>query len=102
MQETLTDWLQLLVRILRNSIHLQDHSLTHWAVWLYVIPSEPMNSMLTASSRGSTIGISAIAFVIAVAVPFFSYLIGLIGSLCCAPTCVSLFRNLCGSPSNFR
>lgn len=38
---------------------------------------------------GSTLGISAVAFLIAGAVPFFSYLIGLIGSLCCAPTCVS-------------
>ncbi|CAK7234861.1 hypothetical protein SBRCBS47491_009091 [Sporothrix bragantina] len=24
----------LLVRVLRNSVHLQDHSFTHWAVWL--------------------------------------------------------------------
>ncbi|EPE04122.1 neutral amino acid transporter [Ophiostoma piceae UAMH 11346] len=61
----------LLVRILRNSEHLQARSLTHWAVWF-----------------GSTIGISAISFIIAGAVPFFSYLIGLIGSLCCAPTCL--------------
>ncbi|RSL88338.1 hypothetical protein CDV31_016080 [Fusarium ambrosium] len=61
----------LLVRILRNSEHLQNHSLIHWTVWL-----------------GSTIGISAVAFIIAGAVPFFSYLIGLIGSLCCAPTCL--------------
>ncbi|KAL6850718.1 hypothetical protein ACO1O0_007843 [Amphichorda felina] len=37
---------------------------------------------------GATIGISAVAFIIAGAVPFFSYLIGLIGSLCCAPTCL--------------
>ncbi|KAJ5385737.1 transmembrane amino acid transporter protein-domain-containing protein [Penicillium cosmopolitanum] len=49
----------LLVRILRNSKHL-----------------------------GSTIGISSLAFIIAEAVPFFGYLIGLIGSLCCAPTCL--------------
>ncbi|SPO01220.1 related to neutral amino acid permease [Cephalotrichum gorgonifer] len=61
----------LLVRILRDSVHLQDHSFTHWVTWL-----------------GSTIGISALAFLVAGAVPFFSYLIGLIGSLCCAPTCL--------------
>ncbi|KAH8173717.1 transmembrane amino acid transporter protein [Sarocladium implicatum] len=61
----------LLVRVLRNSVHLQSNTLTHWGVWL-----------------GSTLGISAIAFIIAGAVPFFSYLIGLIGSLCCAPTCL--------------
>uniref|UniRef100_A0A0B7K8K0 Amino acid transporter transmembrane domain-containing protein n=1 Tax=Bionectria ochroleuca TaxID=29856 RepID=A0A0B7K8K0_BIOOC len=62
----------LLVRILRNSEHLQSHTAIHWATWF-----------------GSTVGISAIAFVIAVGIPFFSYLIGLIGSLCCAPACVS-------------
>lgn len=44
--------------------------------------------MLTLSRRGSTIGISSIAFISAGAVPFFSYLIGLNGSLCLAPTCV--------------
>ncbi|CAG9954253.1 unnamed protein product [Clonostachys rosea f. rosea IK726] len=60
----------LLVRILRNSEHLQSHTAIHWATWF-----------------GSTVGISAIAFVIAVGIPFFSYLIGLIGSLCCAPAC---------------
>lgn len=63
----------LLVRILRNSDHLQTRSLIHWAVWL-----------------ASTVGISSISFIIAGAVPFFSYLIGLIGSLCCAPTCLIL------------
>ncbi|KAH8200345.1 hypothetical protein TruAng_005498 [Truncatella angustata] len=62
---------KLLVRILRDSVHLQDHSVTHWVTWL-----------------ASTIGISALAFVVAGAIPFFSYLIGLIGSLCCAPTCL--------------
>ncbi|KAH6976452.1 transmembrane amino acid transporter protein-domain-containing protein [Ilyonectria sp. MPI-CAGE-AT-0026] len=61
----------LLVRILRDSEHLQSNSFTHWATWL-----------------GSTIGITILSFVIAEAVPFFSYLIGLIGSLCCAPTCL--------------
>ncbi|CAM1508651.1 Fc.00g054990.m01.CDS01 [Cosmosporella sp. VM-42] len=61
----------LLVRILRNSEHLQSNSITHWGTWL-----------------GSTIGITILSFIVAEAVPFFSYLIGLIGSLCCAPTCL--------------
>ncbi|KAJ4248418.1 hypothetical protein NW762_012755 [Fusarium torreyae] len=60
----------LLVRILRNSEHLQKHSIIHWVTWF-----------------GSTLGISAIAFITAEAIPFFSYLIGLIASACCAPTC---------------
>jgi hypothetical protein len=46
--------------------------------------------ILTQSFSGSTVGITALSFIIAEAIPFFSYLIGLIGSLCCAPTCVSL------------
>ncbi|KAF5004539.1 hypothetical protein FDECE_8971 [Fusarium decemcellulare] len=60
----------LLVRILRNSTHLQSNTIIHWSTWL-----------------GSTLGISAIAFITAEAIPFFSYLIGLIASFCCAPTC---------------
>ncbi|KAF4471294.1 neutral amino acid permease [Fusarium albosuccineum] len=60
----------LLVRILRNSTHLQSNTVIHWSTWL-----------------GSTLGISAIAFITAEAIPFFSYLIGLIASFCCAPTC---------------
>ncbi|WVQ85847.1 hypothetical protein IAT38_008015 [Cryptococcus sp. DSM 104549] len=63
----------LLVKILRNSKHLQSNSLIHWGTWL-----------------GSTCGITALSFIVAEAIPFFSYLIGLIGSLCCAPTCLVL------------
>ncbi|KAI5922372.1 transmembrane amino acid transporter protein-domain-containing protein [Camillea tinctor] len=61
----------LLVRILKDSVHLQSNSIIHWVTWL-----------------GSTIGITSLSFVIAQSIPFFSYLIGLIGSLCCAPTCL--------------
>ncbi|KAF7563731.1 hypothetical protein G7046_g380 [Stylonectria norvegica] len=61
----------LLVRILRDSDHLQSNSAIHWVTWL-----------------GSTLGITTLAFIVAEAVPFFSYLLGLIGSLCCAPTCL--------------
>lgn len=52
--------------------------MTHWVTWL-----------------GSTFGITALSFIIAEAIPFFSYLIGLIGSLCCAPTCVSEPNSSC-------
>ncbi|WWC63883.1 uncharacterized protein I303_106488 [Kwoniella dejecticola CBS 10117] len=61
----------VLVRVLRNSRHLQSKTPIHWAVWL-----------------GATIGITTTSFVIAEAIPFFSYLVGLIGALCCAPTCL--------------
>ncbi|KAG9234309.1 transmembrane amino acid transporter protein-domain-containing protein [Amylocarpus encephaloides] len=61
----------LFVKLLRDSEHLQSNSIIHWVTWL-----------------GSTIGITILSFLIAQAIPFFSYLIGLIGSLCCAPTCL--------------
>ncbi|KAI9641909.1 hypothetical protein NHQ30_009777 [Ciborinia camelliae] len=73
---TSTLWVHLaakfiLVKVLRGSEHLQSNSFIHWSIWL-----------------GSTIGISILSFIIAEAIPFFTYLIGLIGSLCCAPTCL--------------
>jgi hypothetical protein len=61
------------VRILRNSQHLQKNTLIHWGTWL-----------------SCTIGLGAIAFVIAEAVPIFSYLIALVGSLCFAPLAITL------------
>ncbi|KAI1857905.1 hypothetical protein JX265_010935 [Neoarthrinium moseri] len=73
---TSTLWVHLaakfvFVRILRNSVHLQSNSIIHWVTWL-----------------GSTIGITVLSFLIAEAIPFFSYLLGLIASFCCAPTCL--------------
>lgn len=61
----------LFVRILRTSEHLQKNSLTHWVTWL-----------------SSTIGLTILSFLIAEAVPFFNYILGFIGSICCAPTCL--------------
>ncbi|PNH26870.1 hypothetical protein BJF96_g9819 [Verticillium dahliae] len=43
---------------------------------------------ISLTGMGSTIGISSLAFICAGAVPFFSYLIGLHGALCLAPTCL--------------
>ncbi|PNH75944.1 hypothetical protein VD0001_g1608 [Verticillium dahliae] len=43
---------------------------------------------VSLTGLGSTIGISSLAFICAGAVPFFSYLIGLHGALCLAPTCL--------------
>ncbi|PNH49373.1 hypothetical protein VD0003_g7760 [Verticillium dahliae] len=43
---------------------------------------------VSLTGMGSTIGISSLAFICAGAVPFFSYLIGLHGALCLAPTCL--------------
>lgn len=56
------------VRILRHSAHLQRSSVTHWSVWL-----------------GCTFALATVGFLIASAVPTFSFLIALAGSLCFAP-----------------
>ncbi|KEF54366.1 uncharacterized protein A1O9_09532 [Exophiala aquamarina CBS 119918] len=61
----------LLVRILRDSNHLQSNSVTHWATWL-----------------SSTIGLTILSFLLAEAIPFFNYILGFIGSICCSPTCL--------------
>lgn len=61
------------VRILRNSAHLQRNSPTHWITWL-----------------SCTIGLGAISFIFAEAVPIFSYLIALMGALCFAPIAIVL------------
>lgn len=61
------------VRILRNSTHLQKNTLVHWGTWL-----------------GCTIGLGAMAFVLAQAIPIFSFLIALTGSVCFAPLAIML------------
>ncbi|OAL04555.1 hypothetical protein IQ06DRAFT_373953 [Phaeosphaeriaceae sp. SRC1lsM3a] len=61
------------VRILRNSPHLQRNSLVHWGTWL-----------------GCTIGLGSLAFILAQAIPIFSFLIALTGSVCFAPLAIML------------
>lgn len=61
------------VRILRNSRHLQDNSLIHWGTWL-----------------GCTISLGAVAFLLSEAIPVFSYLLAVTGSVCFAPLAISL------------
>jgi hypothetical protein len=61
------------VRILRNSPHLQRNSFVHWGTWL-----------------GCTIGLGSLSFVLAQAIPIFSYLIALTGSVCFAPIAIML------------
>jgi hypothetical protein len=61
------------VRILRNSPHLQRNSVIHWGTWL-----------------SCTVGLGSMAFVLAEAVPIFSYLIALTGSVCFAPLAIML------------
>ncbi|KAI3282826.1 hypothetical protein CBS147309_876 [Penicillium roqueforti] len=63
----------LFVRILRNSSHLQANTAVHWCTWL-----------------SCTIGMSAISFVLACAIPIFNYVLALVGSLCFAPLAISL------------
>jgi hypothetical protein len=61
------------VRILRNSPHLQRNSMIHWGTWL-----------------SCTIGLGSLAFILAEAIPTFSFLIALTGSVCFAPIAICL------------
>ncbi|OBW66861.1 MAG: Uncharacterized protein AUREO_030660 [Aureobasidium pullulans] len=61
------------VRILRNSQHLQRSTLVHFATWL-----------------GCTLVLSALALILAAAIPIFDYIIALAGSVCFAPLALML------------
>lgn len=61
----------IFVRLLRNSPHLQSNSTQHWITWL-----------------SCTCGLSALAFILAEAIPIFNYLIALTGSVCFAPLAI--------------
>ncbi|ORY13895.1 transmembrane amino acid transporter protein-domain-containing protein [Clohesyomyces aquaticus] len=63
----------IFVRILRNSRHLQQNTLVHWGTWF-----------------SCTIILGALAFILAEAIPIFSYLIALTGSICFAPLAICL------------
>lgn len=54
----------IFIRIFRHSRHLHDHTVVGWAVWVFLIAL-----------------MSAIAFVLAVGVPIFNYLIGITAAL---------------------
>lgn len=58
----------LFVRVLRNSRHLQQNTMVHWATWL-----------------GVNVLLGTLAFVVAEAVPILNYLHGLAAALCFAP-----------------
>ncbi|PWY63803.1 hypothetical protein BO83DRAFT_411737 [Aspergillus eucalypticola CBS 122712] len=63
----------LFVRILRHSRHLQANTVVHWGTWL-----------------SCTIGLAAIAFILACAIPIFTYVLALVGSLGFAPLALCL------------
>ena len=63
----------LFVRILRNTVHLEGNTKTHWFAWF-----------------GCTYGLGLIAWLLAEAVPFFNSLVALIGALGFAPLGVCL------------
>ncbi|ETS86636.1 hypothetical protein PFICI_00464 [Pestalotiopsis fici W106-1] len=63
----------IFVRVLRNSRHLQENTVIHWATWL-----------------GCTIGISICSFLIASGIPIFNYILALAGSLCFSPVAICL------------
>ncbi|WVR08411.1 hypothetical protein IAU60_005466 [Kwoniella sp. DSM 27419] len=59
------------VRLLRGTPHLQEKTRIHWITWF-----------------GSVTVIGIIAFIIAEAIPFFSALIGVVGSIAYAPLAI--------------
>ncbi|PKY04508.1 amino acid transporter [Aspergillus campestris IBT 28561] len=61
------------VRLLAGSPHLQSNSLVHWGTWL-----------------STTFIMGALAFVLASAIPIFTFLIALVGSVCFAPLAMAL------------
>jgi hypothetical protein len=63
----------LFVRILRNSRHLQEKTPLHWMTWF-----------------GCSLGLCAISFILAEAIPVFNYLVALVGSICFAPLALML------------
>lgn len=63
----------LFVRILRTSRHLQANTLVHWGTWL-----------------SCTIGMAAISFILACAIPIFNFVLALVGALCFAPLAITL------------
>ena len=58
----------VLVRILRDSDHLQANTVLHWSTWL-----------------GINLVLGVLGFVVAEAVPILNFLLGLAGALCFAP-----------------
>ncbi|OJJ96049.1 hypothetical protein ASPACDRAFT_35577 [Aspergillus aculeatus ATCC 16872] len=56
------------VRILRNSRHLQDSTVTHWITWL-----------------SCTFGIATLGFILAESIPIFNYLLALLGAIVFGP-----------------
>ncbi|KAI1092573.1 amino acid transporter [Rostrohypoxylon terebratum] len=63
----------LFVRILRNTRHLQSNTIIHWGTWL-----------------GCSIGLGAIAFILAESIAIFNYLLSLVGSICFAPMAITI------------
>jgi len=63
----------LFVRILKHSKHLQKDSAVHWITWL-----------------SCSIGLTAIAFVIAEGIPIFNQILSLAGSFAAAPLTICL------------
>lgn len=72
----------------------QYHTLGYLAVSLATLPTNTLNwsflVLVLTVFRSSTIGLTVLSFLLAEAIPFFNYILGLIGSICCSPTCVSL------------
>jgi hypothetical protein len=61
------------VRILGKTRHLQSNTVIHWGTWL-----------------ACTIVLGAISFILAEAIPVFTFVIALVGSVCFAPLAICL------------
>ncbi|KAL2216530.1 putative N amino acid transport system protein [Thermoascus aurantiacus ATCC 26904] len=63
----------LFVRVLRNTGHLQANTFVHWATWL-----------------SCTFGLASLSFILAEAIPIFSYILALTGTICFAPIALTI------------
>ncbi|KAL1999002.1 hypothetical protein VTN02DRAFT_5217 [Thermoascus thermophilus] len=63
----------LFVRLLRNTRHLQANTFVHWGTWL-----------------SCTFGLGALSFILASAIPIFSYILALTGTVCFAPIALAV------------
>ncbi len=82
------------VRLLRNTHHLQENTLVHWATWLgltFGLASISVRTTLPPPlDSWPSPPTDSQQFILAEAIPVFNYLLALTGSICFAPIAISL------------